>query len=64
VLRQHTRHTGQVHHTITLPGPVLGDKVSASLTHGVLTIHAPKAHPSPAHRIHIVDPDAPSRLRP
>ena len=64
VLRQHTRHTGQVHHTITLPGPVLGDKVSASLIHGVLAVHAPKAHPGPAHRIHIVDPDAPSGLQP
>ena len=56
VLRQHTRHTGPLHHTIALPGPVLGDKITASLTHGLLTIHAPKAHPGPVHRIHIVDP--------
>ena len=64
VLRQHTRHTGPLHYTIGLPGPVLGDKITASLTHGVLTIHAAKAHPGPAHRIHIVDPDAPNGRQP
>ena len=58
VLRQHTRHTGVLHHAIGLTGPVLGDKITASLTHGVLTIHAAKAHPGPARRVHIVDPDA------
>ncbi|MGW6196882.1 Hsp20/alpha crystallin family protein [Kribbella sp. NPDC055110] len=60
MLRQHTRHTGPLHHTIGLPGPVLGDKITASLTHGLLTIHAPKAHPGPAHRIHITDPAPPT----
>jgi HSP20 family protein len=64
VLRQHTRHTGPLHHTIGLPGPVLGDKITASLTHGVLTIHAAKAHPGPAHCVHIDDPDASSGGQP
>jgi HSP20 family protein len=63
VLRQHTRHTGPLHHTIGLPCPVLGDQVTASLTHGVLTIHATKAHPGPAQTIHIVDPDAPDGVQ-
>ncbi|GAA0938354.1 hypothetical protein GCM10009554_27290 [Kribbella koreensis] len=58
VLRQRTRHTGPLHHTIRLPGPVLGEKITARLTHGLLAIHAPKADPGPAHRVHIVDPDA------
>ncbi len=57
VLHRHTRHTGALQHTIELPCPVLGDQTTATLTHGVLTIHAAKAHPGPAHRIHIVDPD-------
>jgi HSP20 family protein len=58
-LRQRTRHTGPLHHAITLPGPVHGDKITARLTNGLLTIHAPKAHPGPAHRIQIIHPDAP-----
>jgi HSP20 family protein len=64
MLRQHTRRTGQLHHTIGLPGPVLSDKITASLTHGVLTIHAAKANPGPAHRIYIVDPDASNGRQP
>lgn len=58
VLRQHARHTGMIHHTVAVPGPVLGYKLTASLTAGVLTIHAPKPHPGPPHRILVVDPDA------
>ncbi|TCC55299.1 Hsp20 family protein [Kribbella pittospori] len=46
-LRRHTRRTGPIHHTIELPAPVQGDKITATLTNGVLTIHAPKAHPRP-----------------
>jgi HSP20 family protein len=57
VLHRHTRPTGPLHHTIDLACPVLRDMTTATLTHGVLTIHAAKAHPGPAHRIHIVDPD-------
>ncbi|MGY4771258.1 Hsp20/alpha crystallin family protein [Kribbella sp. CWNU-51] len=64
VLHQHTRHAGPLHHTIDLPRPVLGGKITASLTRGVLTIHAPKAQPGPGHRIHIVDPDAPRGRQP
>ncbi|GAA1658020.1 hypothetical protein GCM10009744_59010 [Kribbella alba] len=60
VLHQRARHPGPLHHTIDLPAPVLGDKVTATLTHGVLTIHAPKTVPGAAHRIHIIDPDAPN----
>ncbi|MET9314567.1 Hsp20/alpha crystallin family protein [Kribbella sp. NPDC003505] len=59
VLHRRTRPTGSVHHVIDLPCPVLGDRTTATLTHGVLTVHAAKAHPGPAHRIHIVDLDDP-----
>jgi HSP20 family protein len=55
-LRQHARPTGPLHHTIALPGPVQGDQITATLVNGVLTIHAPKAHPCPA--VYIIDADA------
>jgi HSP20 family protein len=64
VLCQHARRTGMIHHTIALPGPVLGNRLTASMTAGVLTIRAPKAHPGPPHRILIVDPDAPPGQKP
>ncbi|MGW6277048.1 Hsp20/alpha crystallin family protein [Kribbella sp. NPDC055071] len=56
-LRRHTRRTGPVRHLITLPGPVRGDKITATLTNGVLTVHAPKTHPCPS--IYLIDADAP-----
>ncbi|HZX05005.1 Hsp20/alpha crystallin family protein [Kribbella sp.] len=55
-LRRHTRRTGPVHYAIALPAPVQGDKITATVTNGVLTIHAPKAHPGPA--VYIIDADA------
>ncbi|MEV0284799.1 MULTISPECIES: Hsp20/alpha crystallin family protein [unclassified Kribbella] len=57
VIRQHLRHTGPLHHTIGLPCTVLGDRITATMANGVLTIRAAKARPGPATRIHIVDPD-------
>jgi HSP20 family protein len=64
VLHQHTRRTGPLCHTIALPGRVLGDTIVATLTHGVLAIHATKAQPGPSRRIYIVDPDAPEGRQP
>jgi HSP20 family protein len=40
--RQQTRATGKFDHTIALPGPIDGPRITATLTHGVLTVHAPK----------------------
>ncbi|MET9272144.1 Hsp20/alpha crystallin family protein [Kribbella sp. NPDC003557] len=61
-LRRHTRYTGPVCHTIRLPEPVQGNNITATLTNGVLTIHAPKARPAPA--VCIVDPDTPDGYLP
>jgi HSP20 family protein len=63
VLHRHTRHAGPVHHTIALPCSVRGDQLTATLTHGVLTIRAAKTHPGRAQIIHIVDPDAPGGVQ-
>lgn len=54
-LRRCGRRTGPVCYTLRLPGPVLGDKITATLANGVLTIHAPKARPCPV--VYIVDAD-------
>ncbi|GAA1571392.1 hypothetical protein GCM10009804_29740 [Kribbella hippodromi] len=54
-LRQCGRRTGPVHYAINLPGPVRGDKITATLTDGVLTIHARKPRPCPT--VYIVDAD-------
>jgi HSP20 family protein len=64
VLRRRSRRTGPLHHTVDLPCPVLSDHVTATLTNGVLTIRAAKAHPGPARRVHIVDPDASQEMQP
>lgn len=52
-LRHKTRRTGRFDYTLTLPGEVDGDRIEASLSDGVLTIHAPKAASSHARRIPI-----------
>jgi HSP20 family protein len=54
-LRRCGRRTGPVRYAVRLPGPVLGDKITATLANGVLTIHAPKARPCPS--VYIVDAD-------
>ncbi|AYY15760.1 Hsp20/alpha crystallin family protein [Actinobacteria bacterium YIM 96077] len=50
-LRHKTRRTGQFNYSVTLPGTVDGDRIEASLSNGVLTIHAPKASGSTSRRI-------------
>jgi HSP20 family protein len=57
VLRRRTRVTGPLHYTIELPCPIRGDRTTATISRGVLTVHAPKAHPGPARRIHLVEID-------
>ena len=53
ILHQQARRTGPFDHTITLPGAVDGDTIEATLTNGVLTIHAPKAQGATGRRIEI-----------
>ncbi|RZT16893.1 HSP20 family protein [Kribbella sp. VKM Ac-2569] len=65
ILHQQARRTGPFDHTITLPGAVDGETIEATLTNGVLTIHAPKAQAAEGRRIDIKDsisdaPPAPS----
>ena len=52
-VRQQTRRAGQFDHTITLPGDIIGEQITATLHDGVLTIRAPKAEKSKTHTIHI-----------
>ncbi|WP_410790029.1 Hsp20/alpha crystallin family protein [Kribbella sp. C-35] len=54
-VHQQARRTGPFDHTITLPGAVDGDAIEATLTNGVLTIHAPKAKAAEGRRIDIRD---------
>lgn len=53
LVRQQTRRVGQLHHTVTLPGGIIGEQITATLHDGVLMIRAPKAEKSKTHRIHI-----------
>jgi len=55
ILHQQARRTGPFDHTITLPGVVDGDRIEATLTNGVLTVHAPKAQAAKGRRIEITD---------
>jgi HSP20 family protein len=41
-LHRQTRATGSFDHTVALPGPIDGTGITATLAHGVLTVHAPK----------------------
>ncbi|WP_433005600.1 Hsp20/alpha crystallin family protein [Kribbella sp. CA-294648] len=52
-LRKQTRRVGQFHHSVTLPGEVDGDGITASLEDGVLVIRAPKAASARSRRIQI-----------
>ncbi|MGH3461986.1 MAG: Hsp20/alpha crystallin family protein [Kribbellaceae bacterium] len=63
-LRRQTRAIGRFDHTIDLPGPIDGPGITATLTHGVLTVHAPKititTHISRRVPINIAGPDTAS----
>ena len=53
VLRRRTRRVGRFHYSVTLPGEVDADSVSAQLHDGVLAIRVPKAAQAKARRISI-----------
>ncbi|MGR6963497.1 Hsp20/alpha crystallin family protein [Geodermatophilus sp. URMC 61] len=53
ILHRRTRRVGRFHFSVTLPGDVDADNVSAQLHDGVLTVHVPKAAQARPRRIAI-----------
>ena len=53
ILRRRTRRVGQFRYTVTLPGEVDADDVSARLDDGVLTVRVPKSGTARRRRIPI-----------
>lgn len=53
VVRQQSRHDGDFDYQLTLPVPVSGERTTATLRDGVLTITLPKAGSAPSQRIDI-----------
>ncbi len=53
ILHRRTRRVGRFHFSVTLPGDVDPDGVSAHLQDGVLTVHVPKAAQAKPRRIAI-----------
>ena len=51
ILRRTTRRVGRFSYTVTLPGDVDADGVTASLADGVLTVRVPKAEQAKPRRI-------------
>ena len=52
-LRQQSRRVGSFHYTVTLPGEVDDDNITADLRDGVLTVRAPKSQTTRSRRIQI-----------
>lgn len=53
ILRRRTRRVGQFQYSVTLPGDVDADNVSAHLDDGVLTVRVPKLEQAKSRRIPI-----------
>lgn len=53
ILRRRTRRVGQFHYSLTLPGDVDPDNVTARLHDGVLTVRVPKSAQAKPRRIEI-----------
>jgi len=53
ILRRRTRRVGQFSYSVTLPGDVDADNVTAQLADGVLTVRVPKAQQAKPRRIAI-----------
>ena len=53
ILYRRTRRVGRFHFSVTLPGDVDADNVSAQLHDGVLTVHVPKSAQAKPRRIAI-----------
>jgi HSP20 family protein len=55
LLRRRTRRIGNFEYRVTLPGDLRADDVEASLAHGVLTVHVPKAQTTKSSKINVTD---------
>jgi HSP20 family protein len=55
LLRRRTRRIGNFEYRVTLPGDLRADDVEASLAHGVLTVHVPKAQSTKHNKIDVTD---------
>jgi HSP20 family protein len=53
ILRRRTRKLGEFTYTVTLPGEIADDKVSAVLDSGVLTIRVPKSQKGKSRHVTI-----------
>ena len=53
ILRRRTRRTGEFELRVTVPGEADGDRVDASLKHGVLTVRIPKPEQARPRRIEV-----------
>jgi HSP20 family protein len=53
ILHRRTRRVGRFHFSVTLPGDVDADNVTAQLHDGVLTVHVPKSAQTKPRRIAI-----------
>lgn len=53
LVRRRTRRIGDFEYRVTLPGDLRADDVEASLAHGVLTVHVPKAQTTKHSKIKV-----------
>lgn len=53
LLRRRTRRIGNFEYRVTLPGDLRADDVGASLAHGLLTVHIPKAQTTKHSKIEV-----------
>jgi len=58
LLRRRTRRIGDFEYRVTLPGELKADDVAASLEHGVLTVHVPKAQTTKHSKIEVSEPSS------
>jgi HSP20 family protein len=57
LFRRRRRRVGEFEYRVTLPGDLQQSDVEASLAHGVLRVHVPKAHSSTSRKIAVTDHD-------
>jgi HSP20 family protein len=57
LFRRRRRRVGEFEYRVTLPGDLQQSDVEASLAHGVLQVHVPKAHSSTSRKIAVTEHD-------
>jgi HSP20 family protein len=53
ILRRRTRRAGEFEYRVTLPGEIEGERIDASLEHGVLTVRVPKVERARPQRVEV-----------